>query len=66
MKTQINLVIDNLIAEGIRGIRRINEEIQELEKSIADQKERNEKYQLQKQEFYEKGFLRKGDCPFFG
>ena len=54
VKTQINLVIDNLIAEGIRGIRRINEEIQELEKSIADQKERNEKYQLQKQEFYER------------
>ena len=54
VKTQINLVIDNSIAEGIRGIRRINEEIQELEESIANQKERNEKYQLQKQEFYER------------
>lgn len=54
VKTQTNLVIDNLITEGIRGIRRINEEIQELEENVANQKERNEKYQLQKQEFYER------------
>ena len=54
IKSQINLAIDNLIAGGIRGIRRINEEIQELEENIADQKERNEKYQIQKQEFYER------------
>lgn len=54
VKTQTNLAIDNLIAEGIRGIRRINEEVQELEESIANQKERNAKYELQKQEFFER------------
>lgn len=53
-KTQTKLAIDSLIAERIRGIRRTNEEIRELEENIANQKERNEKYQLQKQEFYER------------
>lgn len=44
VKTQTNLVIDNLIAEGIRGIRRINEEIQELsENAIKDSKLQEEK-----------------------
>ena len=59
VKTQINQIIDNLIAEGIRKIRKINEEIQELESKIANQKERNARYQLQKQEFY----LRFGRMP---
>lgn len=52
LKAQINLGIDNSIAEGIRKIRIINEEISELQQKIEKQKERNEKYQLQRQEFY--------------
>lgn len=51
---QIYSVIENLIVEGIRKIRRLNEEIQELEENIASQKERNIKYQIQKQEFCER------------
>jgi len=51
-KTQINLIIDNLIAEGIRKIRIVNKEIGELAEKSEQQKERNERYQLQKQEFY--------------
>lgn len=53
-RTQIYSVIENLIVEGIRKIRRLNEEIQELEENIASQKERNIKYQIQKQEFCER------------
>ena len=52
IKTRINLSIDNLITEGIRKIRKINEEVQELEKINSSIQERNERYQLQKQEFY--------------
>ena len=52
MKKQINLIIDNLISEGIRRIRKINEEIQEVRKKVSDQEQKNEKYELQKQEFY--------------
>lgn len=52
IKAQINLIVDSRIAEGIRGIRKINDEIQELETNIENQRERKEKYQLQKQEFY--------------
>lgn len=59
LKSQINLLIDNLVAEAIRKIRKINEEIQELENRTASYKERNEKYQVQKQEFY----LRFGRMP---
>jgi len=59
LKLQINFLIDNLVAESIRKIRKINEEIQELENRTACYKERNEKYQLQKQEFY----LRFGRMP---
>lgn len=44
VKTQINLIIDNSIAEGIRGIRKTNEEIQELsENLIKDSKDQEEK-----------------------
>lgn len=53
-KMQTNLRIDNSISEGIRKIRRIEEEIHELEKSISNQRERKAKYQIQKQEFYER------------
>ena len=59
IKTQINLIIDNLIAEGIRKIRILNEEIKELQQKNENQKERNAKYQLQKEEF----FLRFGRMP---
>jgi len=51
-KSQVNLMIDNLVAEGIRKIRKINDEIQELENKIKTQKERKDKYELQKHEFY--------------
>ena len=51
VKAQVGSNIDNLIAEGIRKIRQVNEEIQEIEDKIAKQEERNAKYQLQKQEF---------------
>lgn len=52
VKGQINASIDNFISEGIRKIRKINEQIQELEGRIQEQKEKHAKYQLQKQEFY--------------
>ena len=51
-KSQINLIIDNSVAEGIRKIRIIDGEICELQEKSEKQKERNSKYQLQKQEFY--------------
>ena len=59
IKTQVSSIIDNLIAEGIRKIRLCNDEIQELQEENAKQKERKERYQLQKQEF----FLRFGRMP---
>lgn len=52
IKTQTNFRIDNYVVEGIRKIRKINEEIQDLQHKIEIQEERNSKYQLQKQEFY--------------
>lgn len=53
-RAQINLIIDNLIAEGIRKTRIMEVEKQELEEGIALQKERTAKYEIQKQEFYER------------
>lgn len=52
VKAQINSNIDNFIAEGIRKIRIINEEIQELEEKNENQRERKARYQLQREEFY--------------
>lgn len=52
IKYQLSFVIDNLVAEGIRKIRKINGEIQELENINAKQKERNARYEIQAQEFY--------------
>ena len=52
VKNLVNLTIDNLISEGIRKIRKIDEERQELEDKISLQKEREIKYEMQKQEFY--------------
>lgn len=52
LKAQMNLIIDNLITDGIRKIRIANDEIAQLNEKNEKQKERNEKYKLQKQEFY--------------
>ena len=52
VKSQVNLMIDNLVAEGIRKIRKIGEEVTELEDRTDKYTERNAKYELQKQEFY--------------
>ena len=54
MKRLVNLTIDNLITEGIRKVRKIDEERQELEDKILLQEERDTKYEMQKQEFYER------------
>ena len=54
MKRLVNLTIDNLITEGIRKVRKIDEERQELENKILLQEERDTKYEMQKQEFYER------------
>lgn len=54
VKSQISLVLDNLVAEGIRKIRKVEEEIQQLENRIEEQKERSAKYEFQKQEFFER------------
>lgn len=54
VKRQVDLGIDNLIAEGIRRIRIENGEIEELKGKNAKQRERNLKYKLQRQEFYER------------
>lgn len=59
VKLQVNLMLDNLVAEGIRKIRKIGEEVTELEDKINKYTERNAKYELQKQEFY----LRFGRMP---
>lgn len=53
-RTQVNLIIDNLITEGIRKTRIIEAERHELKEKIALQKERSTKYEIQKQEFYER------------
>lgn len=54
VKKVVNLMVDNLITEGIRKIRKIAEEREELEEKISIQEERNAKYEIQKQEFYER------------
>ena len=59
IKTQVSIMVDNMVAEGIRKIRIINEQIQELQEKKSNQKERNARYELQKQEFY----LRFGRMP---
>ena len=51
IKSQINLIINNAVAENMRKIRQINDEIIELEQKNNNLKERNERYKLQKQEF---------------
>ena len=53
-KQQIISKIDNLIAEEIRKARLINEQIQELEENNKNEQEKKIKYEIQKQEFYER------------
>lgn len=52
IKAQMNLILDNSVAEDIRRVRKINEQVQELEQSNKNFEERNIKYTIQKQEFY--------------
>lgn len=52
IKAQNNYRIDNSIAELIRNVRKIDGEIQYLEQEIEKQKEKNTKYEFQRQEFY--------------
>ncbi len=49
-----NLAVDNLIREGIRKIRKIDEQIEELEERVETQSQREAKYEAQKQAFYER------------
>lgn len=52
IKNQVYLLIDNLVTEGIRKVRKIDDEIQELKDKVEKQNEKNTRYKLQKQEFY--------------
>lgn len=51
---EVKLSIDNLISEGIRNIRKMQEEIFDLEEKIKYYDEKNAKFEIQKQEFYER------------
>lgn len=53
-KKIVNLTIDNLITEGIRKVRKMDEEQYEFKEKVLIQKEREEKYEIQKKEFYER------------
>lgn len=52
IKKQVDIRIDNLISEGIREIRKIEEQRNDLEENIALQEARNAKYEVQRQEFF--------------
>lgn len=52
IKNEVNFIIDNLVAEGIRKIRKIEDEVKEIKNKVEVQNERNARYKLQKQEFY--------------
>ena len=54
VKKVVNLMVDNLIAEGIRKARKLDEHIEELQEKVTIQKERKTKYEIKKQEFYER------------
>lgn len=53
-KQQIISKLDNIIAEEIRKARLINEQIQEFEENNKNEQEKKIKYEIQKQEFYER------------
>ena len=54
VKKVVNLMLDNQVAENIRKINKLDEEVQELENNISAQAEIKAKYEAQKQEFYER------------
>lgn len=54
IKNEIGFKIDNLIAEKIRKIRQVEEEREELVEEIIAQENKNIKYEMQKQEFFER------------
>ena len=51
VKKQVNIRIDNLISEGIREIRKIEEQKRDLEDRISSYEARKAKYEVQRQEF---------------
>ena len=53
-KKIVNLTIDNLITDEIRNIRKMDEEKQELETKILNQTGKDAKYEIRKQEFFER------------
>lgn len=52
IKNEVNLIVTNLVSEGIRKIRKVDFEIQELKEKVETQNEKNVRYKIQKQEFY--------------
>ena len=54
IKQVVNLMVDNAIVEGIRKIRQMEEIKEEYKQKINLQKERNTRYEMQKQDFYER------------
>ena len=52
VRTQVNTQINNLISQGISEIRKHEEIKKEKQVEVEKQEERNSKYQIQKQEFY--------------
>ena len=52
VREQVNTQINNLIAQGISEIRKHEEIKKEKQVEVEKQEERNSKYQIQKQEFY--------------
>ena len=54
VKKLVNLMIDNQITEEMRKIRKINEIKEEYIERVSLQEERNARYEMQKQEFFER------------
>lgn len=52
VKKIIDIMVDNIISEEIRKVRKINEIREDLEEKIAIREERKAKYEMQKQDFY--------------
>lgn len=54
VKKIVDLTVDNVITDKIRKIRKMEEEKQEIEEKILNQKGKNAKYEIRKQEFFER------------
>lgn len=52
VKKIVDIMVDNIISEEIRKVRKINEIREDLEEKIAIREERKAKYEMQKQDFY--------------